>query len=146
VTVRTTIGVAQPAVGRTERVSCRYSGTAGSPDGGRTLLDLNVTAYVDQRAAAAQWRINVEAEEGDRREMSIGSASAALFERGGEAVLMVLNGTGNLTIVLPDRPLPAGRTGAATLVDLALRVLPTATVPMSAPASNAPSQVSGAVS
>jgi hypothetical protein len=67
VAVRTTIGVPQPAVGRTERVSCRY--TRAGDGGGRPLLDVNATAYRDAAAASAQWQVNVRAESGDRRDL-----------------------------------------------------------------------------
>jgi hypothetical protein len=122
--VRTTIGVAAPSVGRTERVACAY--TSGS----RPLLELNASVYADREAAAEQWRVNADAESGDRRLVPLGSASAVLVERNGEAVLMVAHGASNLTAVLPDQPLPGGRNRADVLVDLALRVLPTvASVP-----------------
>jgi hypothetical protein len=125
VAVRTTIGVAQPAVGRTERVSCRYTRVG---EGGRPLLDVNATAYRDPEAAATQWRVNVEAESGEPREVPLGSASAVVFEKRGQAVLMVAHSTSNLTLVLPDQPLPGGKTRVDALVDLALRVLPAASV------------------
>jgi hypothetical protein len=123
--LRTTIGVAEPSVGRTERVSCRYSRTSGPS---RQLLDINVTAYRDAAAASAQWRINVDAESGDQEDVPLGSASAVLFEKGGRAVLMVAHSTSNITLVLPDQPLPGDRTSADLLVDLVLRVLPAVSV------------------
>jgi hypothetical protein len=126
VAVRTTVGVPQPAVGRTERVSCRY--TRVGDGGGRPLLDVNATAYRDAAAAAAQWEVNVRAESGERREVPLGSASAALFEKRGQAVLMVAHSTSNVTLVLPDQPLPGGKSRADALVDLALRVLPAVSV------------------
>jgi hypothetical protein len=126
VTVRTTIGVPQPAVGRTERVSCRY--TRVGDGGGRALLDINATAYRDAAAASAQWQVNVRAESGERRDLPLGSAPGALFEKRGQAVLMVAHSTSNLTLVLPDQPLPGGKTRADALVDLALRVLPAVSV------------------
>jgi hypothetical protein len=126
VTLRTTIGVGQPAVGRIERVSCRYSRVGDG--GGRPLLDLNVTAYSDAAAASAQWQVNVRAESGERRDMQLGSAPAALFEKHGQAVLMVAYSTSNLTLILPDQPLPGGKSRADALVDLALRVLPSVSV------------------
>jgi hypothetical protein len=126
VAVRTTIGVPQPAVGRTERVSCRY--TRAGDGGGRPLLDLNATAYRDAAAASAQWQVNVRAESGERRDMPLGSAPGVIFEKRGQAVLMVAHSTSNLTLVLPDQPLPGGKTRADALVDLALRVLPAVSV------------------
>jgi hypothetical protein len=138
VDVRTTRGVPEPSVSRTERVACKYDGTAGGPARGRTLLDVNSSAYGDPEAAAKQWRVNAEAEEGDRRELPIGSASAVLVERRDEAVLMVVNGTTNLTLVLPNQPLPGGRPRGDALVDLALRVLPAVSAPVTAPPPTPP--------
>ncbi len=119
--LRTVIGVAEPSVGRTERVSCAYKRTGGPT---RSILDINATAYRDPEAAMAQWRVNVEAESGERRDVPLGSAAAVLFEQGDETVLMVAHATSNLTLVLPEQPLPGGRNRADVLVDLALRVLP----------------------
>lgn len=125
VALRTTIGVAEPSVGRTERVTCDYSRTG---EARRSLLDINATAYRDPAAAAEQWRVNVDASSGVPREVPLGSARAALFERDDEAMLMIAHATSNLTLVLPDQPLPAGRDRADVLIDLALRVLPAVTV------------------
>jgi hypothetical protein len=143
VAVRTTIGVPQPAVGRTERVSCHY--TRAGDGGGRTLLDVNATAYRDPEAASAQWQVNVKAESGDRRDMPLGSAPAVVFEKRGMAELMVAHSTSNLTLVLPDQPLPGGKTRVDALVDLALRVLPAVSNdPTSAPPPPPSEQVSQA--
>lgn len=122
VTVRTTIGVAEPSVGRTERVACRYSGTGASRG---TLLDLNVARYVDAAAASEQWGRNTGVESGDRRDLAIGAAPAALFDRARESVLMVTFDDDTLTFVLPEGPRPGDRPRGEVLVDLALRVLPT---------------------
>ncbi len=146
VAVRTTRHLAAPSVGRTERIACDYTGQGGVRG---SLLKLDVSAYTDPAAAAAQWRVNTGAEDGTRTDLPIGSASAALFERGGEAVLRVVHGSGNLAFVLPARALPDGRTPGETLVDLALRVLPAiaptggagpAVVPTSTPVRAAGSQ------
>jgi hypothetical protein len=133
VRVRTTVGVAQPSVGRTERVACRYSMKANGPGPGRTLLDMNSSAYVDAGAASRQWRLNADIEDGEHRDLPIGSAGAVLVERGGEALLSVAYESVTLTMVLPDQPLPGGRPRAEALVDLALRVLPSVAPPPSAP-------------
>lgn len=125
VKLRTTIGVAQPSVGRTERVSCSYSRNGGPS---RSLLVINATAYRDADAATAQWRVNAEAESGERSEVALGSAFASLFEKGDEAVLMVAHATSNLSLVLPEQPLPGDRSPRDVLIDLALRVLPAVTV------------------
>lgn len=135
VVLRTTIGVAQPAVGRIERVTCRY--TRAGDGGGRPLLDVNATAYRDAAAASAQWQVNVRAESGERRDLPLGSAPAVLFEKRGQAVLMVAHSTSNLTLVLPDQPLPGGKSRSDALVDLALRVLPSVAI---TPTSTAPPQ------
>jgi hypothetical protein len=124
--LRTTIGVPEPSVGRTERVSCEYTTNAGGARG--PILDINITAYRDTDAALAQWRVNADAESGDRRDVPLGAAQAVLFEKPGEAVLMVAHATSNIGLVLPDQPLPGGRSRADMLVDLALRVLPAVTV------------------
>jgi hypothetical protein len=121
VAVRTTRHVGSPSVGRTERVACEYTGQGGVR--GR-LLQLDVSSYTDADAALAQWRVNTAAENGTRTDLSIGSAQAVLLERRGEAVLRVVHGTGNFAFVLPQRPLPAGRSAQDILVDVALRVMP----------------------
>jgi hypothetical protein len=121
VALHTTQHVGAPAVGRTERVACDYTGQ-GSVRG--RLLELDVSAYTDPQAATAQWRLNSDAEDGTRSDIPIGDASAVLVERRGEAVLRVVHGTSNLAFVLADRKLPEGRTPRDVLVDLALRVLP----------------------
>lgn len=120
VAVRTTIGVPAPSVGRVERIDCEYGGTAG----GGTLLDVNAAAYTDAAAARKQWRTNAAVEDGDRRELPVGAASAVLVERPREAVLLVAYGSGTLTVVLPGGPPPAGTSREALLVDLAQRLLP----------------------
>jgi hypothetical protein len=120
VALRTTQHVGSPSVGRTERVACEYSGQ-GSVKG--RLLQLDVSAYTGPDAAAAQFRVNANAEDGDRTDLAIGSASAVLVQRRGEAVLRVVHGVHNLAFVLPARELPAERTPREILVDLALRVL-----------------------
>ncbi len=123
VTVRTTIGIPEPSVGRIERVACRYSGKPGSPVRG-TLLDINVARYADPPAATKQWTTNTGVESGARRDVPIGAAAAALFDRSSESVLMVTYDDDTLTFVLPEGPRPAGRPRGDVLVDLALRVLP----------------------
>ena len=124
VTVRSTLGVAEPSVGRTERVACRYATKAAGPANGRPLLLLNAAAYVSPDAASTQWRRNADIEDGVHRDLPIGSAGAVLVERGGEALLSVVYGPSTLTLILPDQPLPGGRPRTEALVDLALRVLP----------------------
>lgn len=119
VSVRTTIGIAEPSVGRTERVACRYSGASRG-----TLLDLNVARYVDAAAASKQWATNTSVESGDRRDLAIGAAPAVLFDRARESVLMVTFDDDTLTFVLPEGPRPGDRPRGEVLVDLALRVLP----------------------
>lgn len=136
VAVRTTIGVPQPSVGRTERVACTYTGTAASPVRG-ALLDINVARYIDAAAAMNQWKTNTGVESGERRDLSIGAASAALFDRPQESVLMVTYDDDTLTLVLPEGPRPAGRSRADVLVDLALRVLAVIGPPSGAPVAPA---------
>ncbi len=142
--VRSTLGVPAPSVGRTERVACRYSGTATSPARG-TLLDLNVGRYVDEAAAAKQWATNADVESGERRDIAIGAARGALFERSGETVLMVTYDDDTITMVLPEGPRPPGRSRADVLVDLALRVLPTIGPPRPPAPAEPPTTVAPAV-
>lgn len=136
--VRTVVGVPAPSVGRTERMDCTYSGTAAAgPDSGKRLLAINAAAYTTPAAARAQWKLNTAGEDGVHRDQPVGSAPGVLVERPGEKLLAVLYGSGTVTIVLPDRPLPPGRAPDAMLVDLARRVLPTMAA-AAPPASAAP--------
>lgn len=137
VAVRSTIGVPAPSVGRTARLACHYTGTANAGGArGRTLLDINSSRYVDEASATDHWRINAAAEDGERRELSIGAASAVLIERPRESVLMVTHAANAITLVLPDLPLPGNRSRADALIDLALRVLPGVAGPSSTPTSS----------
>jgi hypothetical protein len=141
VAVHTTIGAPAPSVGRTERLACSYTRSGGAHD---DLLDLNIGAYTDADAAAKQWRTNVAAEDGDHHDVALGGAHGVLVERPTEAVLMVANGAETLTFVLPDRIRIRDLSAGDTLVDLALRVLPTvaggaAPAPQAASAHPAPS-------
>ena len=129
VTVRSTLGVAEPSVGRTERVACRYATRAAGPAQGRALLTINAASYTSPEAAVQQWRRNADIEDGVHRDLPIGSAGAVLVERGGEALLSVVYESATLTLILPDQPLPGGRPRAEALVDLALRVLPAVAPP-----------------
>jgi hypothetical protein len=135
ISVRTIIGTPSPSVGRTERLTCQYVGTAAAPGlRGATLLNLNVGLYLDATAAADHWRINVNAEDGAdaRRDLQLGTAPAVLVERPGETLLTTVNGPGTVTLVLPSRvPQPGGRAPVDTLVDLALRTLAQVTPPSS---------------
>ena len=138
VTVRSTLGVAEPSVGRTERVACRYTTKAAGPARGRPLLMLNAASYTSPDAASQQWRRNADIEDGVHRDLPIGSAGAVLVERGGEALLSVVYGPATLTLILPDQPLPGGRPRTEALVDLALRVLPAVAPPARAAATTTP--------
>ena len=150
VTVRTTIGVAEPSVGRTERVACRYTTKAAGPARGRPLLLLNASAYTSPDAASQQWRRNADIEDGVHRDLPIGSAGAVLVERGGEALLSVVYGPATLTLILPDQPLPggsaahrgAGRPGPAGAPGG--RAAGRAPRPPAAPAEPVPAPVAGA--
>lgn len=129
VSLGTVRGVPEPSVGRTERLSCRYTGN-GSP---APLLELNIGRYTDPISASDHWKLNSDAERaagGVSRDVSIGSAPAVLVERGTETVLTVVYGVDMLTFVLPGNS-AGGRPAADALVDLALRALPpiTATAP-----------------
>jgi hypothetical protein len=131
VAVRTTLGVAEPSVSRTERVQCRYSGVGAAQS--RTLLDVTGAAYADADAAAAQWRRNADAEDGEKRELALGTARAVVVERARETLLSVASAATTVTMRMPDQPLPAGRSRADVLVDLALRVLAVLPGPDEAP-------------
>ena len=129
VTVRSTLGIPEPSVGRTERVACRYSAKGAGPAQGRPLLLLNAAAYTSPDAALQQWRRNADIEDGVHRDLPLGKAGAVLVERGGEALLSVVYGPATLTLILPDQPLPGDRPRTEALVDLALRVLPAVAPP-----------------
>jgi hypothetical protein len=137
IVVRTTVGVPAPTVGRVERVDCAYTGTAG-PESGRRLLAINAAAYTTSAAARAQWMLNTAGEDGAHRDEPVGSAAGVLVERPGETLLAVQYGSGTITLVLPERPLPAGSTPASMLVDLARRVLPTMAGAAPAPSPTPP--------
>lgn len=123
---RSTIGQPAPAVGRTERVACSYSatGSVGDRPRGAALLDVNSATYVDAAAAAAQWQVNLDVEDGAVSDVALGAARAALVERPGETVLMVAHDAATITLVLPDEVRVGDVAARDTLVDLALRVLP----------------------
>ena len=133
IVVRTTVGMPAPSVGRLERMDCAYTGTApAGPDSGKRVLAINAAAYTSPDAAHAQWVLNTSGEDGAHREQPVGSAAGVLVERPGETLLAVQYGSGVVTLVLPNRPLPPASTAAGMLVDLARRVLPT--MPGAAPA------------
>ncbi|GEL19523.1 hypothetical protein PA7_33600 [Pseudonocardia asaccharolytica DSM 44247 = NBRC 16224] len=122
VSVRSIRGVPQPAVDRTERIGCTYTRTGpGAPP----LMELNISRYTDEAAAANQWRINSDAQRAgsESRDVPIGAAKGVFVERPGEAVLLVAYGVDNLTFVLPSTA-ATDRPAADVLVDLALRVIP----------------------
>ena len=124
--VKTTVGVPAPSVGRLERMDCAYSGTAAAgPDSGKRVLAINAAAYTTPATAHAQWLLNASGEDGVHHDAPVGTASGVLVERPGETLLAVQYGSGTVTLLLPNRPLPPGSTPAAMLVDLARRVLPT---------------------
>ncbi|MEJ3655321.1 hypothetical protein WEH80_20340 [Actinomycetes bacterium KLBMP 9759] len=124
VDVKTTVGVPAPSVGRTERLECAYTGRPKSPAKG-LLVKINLAAYSDPAAAEKQWGINTAAEDGDHRRQPIGAANSELIERREESILAVVHGAGTLTLTLPERPLPGGKSRPDVLFDLALRALPT---------------------
>jgi hypothetical protein len=130
VAVHTTIGTPAPSVGRTERLACEYTRVGGARD---DLLDVNIGAYTDADAAARQWQTNVAAEDGAHRDVALGGARGVLVERPQEAVLMVANGAETLSFVLPERIRIRDLSAGDTLVDLALRVLPTVSAAAASP-------------
>ena len=111
IVVRTTVGVPAPSVGRLERMDCAYTGTApAGPDSGKRVLAINAAAYTSPDAAHAQWVLNTAGEDGAHREQPVGSAAGVLVERPGETLLAVQYGSGTVTLVLPNRPLPPAST------------------------------------
>jgi hypothetical protein len=134
VAVRTTIGAPAPAVGRTERLTCSYARTGGTKG---DLLDVNVSAYTDAEAATKQWRTNAAVEDGPHRDVPLGNARGVLVERPTDAVLLVANGAETLTFVLPQPVRIRDLSAADTLVDLALRVLPSVAAGAAPPAPQA---------
>ena len=112
IVVRTTVGVPAPSVGRVERMDCAYSGTA--PAGPRQRQ-----ARCSRSTRPPTRRPPPPARSGcstprARTARTATSRSAAppgvLVERPGETLLAVQYGSGTVTLVLPDRPLPAGST------------------------------------
>lgn len=134
VSVRTTLGAPAPAVGRTERLTCSYARTGGTKG---DLLDVNVSAYTDAEAATKQWRTNAAVEDGPHRDVPLGDARGVLVERPTDAVLLVANGAETLTFVLPQPVRIRDLSAADTLVDLALRVLPSVAAGAAPPAPRA---------
>ena len=140
VSVRTIIGLPAPSVGQTERIDCTYQlAPAAQP-----LLSVRAMAYTDDASARAQWQRNADIEDGTRRSLPIGTATSLLIERPTEALLTVVYGRGTVSLLLPNRPFPGGRSRQDVLVDLALRVLPT--IAKGAPAAVAPSVTTAATS
>jgi hypothetical protein len=121
VSVRTIVGVPAPSVGQTERIDCTY----GLGPGGPPLLSARAMAYADDEAARAQWQRNADVEDGTRKGLPLGAATGLLIERPTEALLTIVYGRATVSLLLPDRPFPGGRSREQVLVDLALRVLPT---------------------
>jgi hypothetical protein len=135
VAVRTTIGVPAPSVGRTERLACQYTRVGGERG---VLLDMNIGAYTDVGAAAKQWQLNADVEDGAKEEVALGGARGMLVQRANESVLMVANGAETVTLVLPERVRIRDLSARDTLVDLVLRVLPVVTPPSATPPAPAP--------
>lgn len=138
VTVRTVEHRPSPAVGRTERVVCRYT----SIDGAAELLGVDLGAFVDAAAAAAQWERNRDAEDGTPTPLTLGRARAALVPRPGGTALLVVDRATTLTLTLSERVRVGDSPAGQTLADLALRILPVVSGPVPAPPPEQPADTS----
>ena len=89
------------------------------------MLLLVVVGEEDVACGALDGERLREAIPGARLEYVARAGHTMTVERPEETLLAVQYGAGTLTLVLPNQPLPQGRTAATMLVDLARRVLPT---------------------
>jgi hypothetical protein len=118
VAVRTVRGQPAPAVGRTERLDCSYVG-----DKGDDLFDIRTATYDTTISAGQQWMLNLQHEDGDHRDVTVGPAEGLIFTRKGEQLLTVLNGNKTLALELPDKTAPQGRAKENLIIDFAQRAL-----------------------
>ncbi|MGI5130854.1 hypothetical protein ACQEVB_28890 [Pseudonocardia sp. CA-107938] len=116
--VRTVRGVPAPAVGRTEKLDCTYTAEKGRP-----LFTVRAATYATPEAARQQWQLNAGLENGDRHDITVGTATGVLFVRRGELLLTVVDGPKTLAVQLPDRAVPKGRARENLVTDLAQRAL-----------------------
>lgn len=135
VAVRTVRGQPAPSVRRTDRLDCRYTGEKG-----RDLFDIRTNTFTDDAAATEQWQRNVALEDGTRRDLRLGGAQAALFNRHGEALMTLVDGKRTVAIEVPDKTVPDGRGADNLIIDFTQRVLKIGPDATSAPATGMPPQ------
>ena len=121
--------VPAPQVGRLERVTCNYTslGGRGAPPPNTLVLKVLMSGYTDPAAAAAQSRVNRDAQAYSgvpAQPVPFGAAEALYYPDPEGPVLVVVYGrvTASFTLT-PDRPVPMDQ-AQPVLVDLALRALP----------------------
>ncbi|GLZ48623.1 hypothetical protein Acsp06_48080 [Actinomycetospora sp. NBRC 106375] len=130
-TVRVTAlrDVPAPSVGRVERVTCNYTslGGPGAPPPNTLVLKVLTSGYTSPEAAAAQSRVNRDAQASSgvpAQPVPFGAAEAVYYPDPEGPVLVVVYGrvTASFTLT-PDRPVPVDQ-AQPVLTDLALRALP----------------------
>jgi hypothetical protein len=121
--------VPAPAVGRLERVTCNSTslGGPGTPPPNTLVLKVVASGYTTPDAAAAQSRVNRDAQAGSgvpAQPVPFGAAEAIYYPDPDGPVLVVVYGrvTASFTLT-PGRPVPMDQ-AQPVLVDLALRALP----------------------
>ncbi|WP_345425109.1 hypothetical protein [Actinomycetospora chlora] len=121
--------VPAPSVGRLERVTCNYTsqGGPGAPPPNTLVLKVLTSGYTTPEAAAAQSRVNRDAQASSgvpAQPVPFGAAEAIYYPDPEGPVLVVVYGrvTASFTLT-PDRPVPVDQ-AQPVLVDLALRALP----------------------
>lgn len=116
--VQAVVGQPSPTVGRTEKLDCTYVAARGGP-----LFTLRTGTFVTPEAAREQWQRNSGLEDGQRQDVTIGTATGVLFVRRSELVLSLVDGARTLTVRVPDRTVPEGRARENLIVDFARRAL-----------------------
>lgn len=98
--VRSVVGVPSPSVGMTARLSCSYG--IPSPSGGYAL-EVSLTTYRDEAAAAARVPVNVEAMRGpgeDPMPIKIGQMTATYLPLHDGPYLIVSSGIYSVSVTL----------------------------------------------
>jgi len=138
--VKTVRGVPAPAVGRTEKLDCTYTGEKGRP-----LFTLRTATYATPDAARQQWQLNSGLEKGEKRDITVGQAAGLLYVRRDELLLSVVDGPRTLAVQVPDRTVPKGRARENLVTDFAQRALkidPNAPPPAAPALTQPPVQIS----
>lgn len=121
--------VPAPSVGRLERVTCNYTsvGGPGAPPPNTLVLKVLTSGFTTPEAAAAQSRVNRDAQAYSgvpAQPVPFGAAEALYYPDPEGPVLVVVYGRVTASFVLtPDQPVPVDQ-AQPVLVDLALRALP----------------------